>query len=99
MSALQLTIAPAAQADLKNIYHYGLQQWGQTQSESYLEALKEHIWQLTEQPMMGIERPDLFPGTRSLAIGSHTLFYRITESSVDIIRLLHGRQDPNRHLK
>lgn len=99
MPAHQLVIAPAAKTDLKDIYQYGLRQWGQTQSESYLENLKDHFWSLTEQPLMGVERPELLPGARSLPIESHTLFYRVTPDTLEIIRILHGRQDPQRHLK
>jgi len=99
MPARQLVIAPAAKADLKEIYQYGLRQWGQAQSDSYLENLKDHFWSLTEQPLIGIDRPELLPGARSLPIESHALFYRVTADTVEIIRVLHGRQDPQRHLK
>ena len=99
MPTHQLVIAPAAKADLKEIYQYGLRQWGQAQSDSYLENLKDHFWSLTEQPLMGVERPELLPGLRTLPIESHALFYRVTTDTVEIIRVLHGRQDPQRHLK
>jgi len=99
MPAHQLIIALAAQNDLKDIYQYGLRQWGQSQSDSYLTAIKDQFWLLTRQPLMGIERPELLPDTRSLPIQSHTLFYRVTTNQVEIIRVLHGRQDPQRHLK
>lgn len=99
MPVHQLVIAPAAINDLKDIYQYGLRQWGQTQSDSYLTTIKDQFWSLTEQPLMGIERPELLPSIRSLPIQSHTLFYRATENRVEIIRVLHGRQDPQLHLK
>lgn len=99
MPSYQLIIAPAAKADLKEIYQYGLRQWGQTQSNHYLEILKEKFWSLTEQPLMGTERPELLDGIRSLPIESHMLFYRVTTTNVEIIRVLHARQDPARHLK
>mgnify|MGYP001823799434 FL=1 len=99
MASHQLVIAPAAKNDLKEIYQYGLRQWGQSQSESYLSTIKKQFWLLTQQPLMGTERPELLPDTRSLPIESHTLFYRVTANRVEIIRLLHGRQDPQRHLK
>jgi toxin ParE1/3/4 len=99
MPALQLAIAPAAKNDLKDIYQYGLRQWGKAQSDNYLATIKDQFWSLSEQPLMGIERPDLLPNTRSLAIQSHTLFYRVTANQVEIVRVLHGRQDPQRHLK
>ena len=99
MPAHQLVIAPAAKADLKDIYQYGMRQWGQAQSDSYLETIKDQFWSLTEQPIIGIDRSELLPDARSLPIESHTLFYRVTTDTIEIIRVLHGRQDPQRHLK
>lgn len=99
MPSHQLVIAPTAKTDLKDIYQYGLRQWGQTLSESYLENVKEQLWMLTEQPKIGTERSELLLGIRSLPIESHTLFYRVTSDTVEIIRVLHSRQDPQRHLK
>ena len=99
MARHQLVIAPAAKNDLKDIYQYGLRQWGQSQSESYLSTIKKQFWLLAQQSLMGTERPELLPDTRSLPIESHTLFYRVTVNRVEIIRVLHGRQDPQRHLK
>ena len=98
MASHQLVIAPAARNDLKEIYQYGLRQWGQAKSESYLSTIKDQFWLLTQQPLMGTERPELLPDARSLPIKSHTLFYRVNADKVEIIRVLHGRQDPQRHL-
>ena len=95
----QLVISDAAQADLKDIYQYGLRQWGKAQSDRYLEKLKTQLWLLTEQPMMGTDRPELLAGNKSLPVESHTLYYRVTSDTVEIIRVLHGRQDPSRHLE
>ena len=99
MPVHQLVIAPAATTDLKDIYQYGLRQWGEAQSGRYLENLKGHFWSLTEQPLIGVERSELLPDARSLPVESHTLFYRVTTDTVEIIRVLHVRQDPQRHLK
>ncbi|MCG8486743.1 MAG: type II toxin-antitoxin system RelE/ParE family toxin [Chromatiales bacterium] len=99
MVAYQLIIAPAAKNDLKDIYQYGLSQWGRNQSENYLAQIKNQLWMLSQQPLMGTERPELLPDTRSLSIKSHTLFYRVTANRVEIVRILHGRQDPQCHLK
>ena len=57
MASHQLVIAPAAKNDLKDIYQYGLRQWGQPQSDSYLSTIKNQFWLLTQQPLMGTERP------------------------------------------
>jgi len=99
LSAYQLVIAPAAKSDLKAIYQYGLQRWGQNQSDNYLTLIKDQLWSLTEHPLLGIERTELLPNARSLIIQSHTLFYRVSAQQLEIIRVLHNRQDPQRHLK
>lgn len=99
MPVQQLVIAPLARDDLKNIYQYGRRQWGKARSDGYMAILQEQLWSLTEQPFMGIERPELLPDVRSLAIQSHTVFYRVVAKRIEIIRVLHGRQDPERHLK
>ena len=98
MAARKLVIAPAARNDLRDIYQYGLRQWGQAQSESYLTTIKSQFLLLIQQPLIGAERSELLPDSRSLTVESHILFYRVTANSVEIIRILHGRQDPQRHL-
>lgn len=99
MAPHQLVIAPTAINDLIDIYQYGLRLWGQAQSESYLSTIKNQFWLLTQQSLIGTQRPELLPDVRSLPINSHTLFYRVTTTRVEVIRVLHGRQDPQRHLK
>ncbi|MBV1914699.1 MAG: type II toxin-antitoxin system RelE/ParE family toxin [Pseudomonadales bacterium] len=99
MPAYQLVIAPAAKLDLSDIYQYGLRRWGKARSEMYLTIIKDQFWALIDQPLIGVERPELLAGIRSLPIQSHTLFYRVASNRIDIIRILHGRQDPQRHLK
>ncbi|MDH4039883.1 MAG: type II toxin-antitoxin system RelE/ParE family toxin [Gammaproteobacteria bacterium] len=99
MPVQQLVIAPVARDDLKNIYHYGRRQWGKARSDSYMAILQEQFWSLTEQPLISIERPELLPEVSSLAIQSHTVFYRVAAKRIEIIRVLHGRQDPQRQLK
>ncbi|MCB5161474.1 type II toxin-antitoxin system RelE/ParE family toxin [Marinomonas algarum] len=97
MPVHQLVIAPAVKTDLKDIYQYGLRQLGQPQTERYLENTKEQFWRLTEYPLIGVNRSDLLSDTRSLPIKSHSIFYRVTLNTVEIIRVLHSRQDPQRH--
>lgn len=97
MPAYQLVIAPAAKKDLETIYEQGVQLWGQAQSSSYLDSLKETLWTLTQHPLIGVERPEFLPNTRSLPFESHTLFYRATTNKLEIIRVLHNRQDLLQH--
>ncbi len=99
MNSYKLVIAPLAKYDLKHIYDYGANNWGARQASTYLDNLKDHFWGLTEQPKMGIEREELLPHMRSLPVDSHVVFYRLQQSQVEVVRVLHGRQDPKRHIK
>ena len=99
MSAYNLVIAPLAKHDLKRIYDYSISNWGSRQTSDYLDKLKKIFWELTEQPKMGVEREELFPNMRSFSVDSHVVFYRLQQSQVEIVRVLHGRQDPRRHIK
>lgn len=98
MAAYTLRLAPAATDDLRQIVQSSLRQWGQAQSEVYLAKLKTQLWLLTTQPLMGVDRSELFPGLRSLPCGMHRLFYRLNAKQVEVIRILHCRQDPYQHL-
>ena len=99
MSAYNLVIAPLAKHDLKRIYDYSISNWGDRQASDYLDKLKKLFWELTEQPKMGIEREELLPDMRSFSVDSHVVFYRLLQSQVEVVRVLHARQDPRRHIK
>ena len=99
MNPYRLVLSPAAQQDLQSIYQFGLRTWGQNQSNAYLHVLKERLWILTTQPLMGVERSELAVGMRSFPVKSHVVFYRVETCQVQIVRVLHGRQDPHRRIK
>lgn len=48
---------------------------------------------LAEFPLMGTPQPRLGHTVRSTPVGRHTVFYRIHDDSIYIIRILHQRQD------
>ncbi|MDR7121328.1 type II toxin-antitoxin system RelE/ParE family toxin [Rheinheimera soli] len=72
---------------------------GTSSIRKLLSTIKNQLWLLTEQPFIGVERAEILSDIRSLAIQSHTLFYRLTAGQIEIIRVLHGRQDALRHFK
>jgi toxin ParE1/3/4 len=93
-----LVISPAAQEDLRDFYLFGLHKWGQNQSSTYLEKLKDMLWLLTEQPHIGVERPDILSEMRSFVVEGHVVFYQLQSNHIEVIRVLHARQDPNNHI-
>jgi len=96
---MDLVFSPVAKDDLKKIYQYGRLNWGEVHASSYIDRLKTQLWGLTEYPEMGIDRDELLTALRSIVVESHVVFYRILNQQKDIIRVLHFRQDPQRHIK
>lgn len=94
-----LVISPIARDDLKRINQYGKLNWGAPRAFSYLDQLKVQFWSLIEHPKIGRERNELLPDMRSLAVASHIIFYRLKDQQIEIVRVLHDRQDPQRHIK
>lgn len=94
----QLVVSPEAQRDLIDIYQYTRQQWGETQADSYLQEIKNAFINCQRQPLMGAERPELFAMLRFIPVGRHTIYYRFWQHRIEVVRVLHGRQDPKRHI-
>ena len=93
MAAYKLIISPAAREDLDKIYQYGCRNLGQSRSTQYLEHIKEQLWRLTENSEVGLKRDELLSGVRSTVVASHVIFYRAQSGQVEVIRVLHVRQD------
>ena len=48
---------------------------------------------------LGMKRDHVRGGYRVLFLGSHAVYYTVAADTVHIIRVLHGRMDPERHLE
>jgi toxin ParE1/3/4 len=92
-------LTPAAVADLEDIWDYTCDYWDADQAEAYLRDLAQAMKRAADRPDLGRNCDDIRPGYRKLATGSHTLYYRFTgDGAVEIVRILHQRMDPDRHL-
>jgi toxin ParE1/3/4 len=89
---------PRARQDLKTIWRDSFEEWGEKQADKYLAELAAGIARLRDNPRLGKERDDLRPGYRSLRVNAHMVYYVLTPSTIRIVRVLHARMDPDRHL-
>lgn len=94
----EVIVSPEAKQDLIEVYQYTLQHWGQTKAEHYLSQIKQAFIECQKQPLMGVERRELFVGIRFIIVASHNIYYRFEQNRIEIVRVLHGRQDPKRHV-
>lgn len=92
-----LRFTPAARADLTGIWNYTAQHWDTEQADRYLEEVHGVCLALATGEM--VSRPvDLHLGTRKARSGSHMVYVREGADTLDVIRILHQRQDVERHL-
>lgn len=94
-TASRLRLSPAAKKDLAGVYRTGCQVWGKRQAKLYSEHLADQLWLLTSNPKLGTRRDLMGKGElRSLPVASHVVFYLVEAKEICIVRILHGRQDP-----
>jgi toxin ParE1/3/4 len=60
--------------------------------------LQRAIETVAEEPRRGRSCDEIRGGYRKYTAGSHILFYRVVDVGIDVMRILHGRMDFERHL-
>ncbi|HLR93796.1 MAG TPA: type II toxin-antitoxin system RelE/ParE family toxin [Jiangellaceae bacterium] len=96
MSRYRLT--PAAQRDLSSIWDFTEERWNARQAETYIAEIRAAIERVADDPRRGRACDQIRKGYRRYGIGSHLLFYVESGEGVDVVRILHQRMDPTRHL-
>lgn len=91
-------ITKAAKRDLLAIARHTLHRWGAEQRRRYLTQLDARFHWLAQYPTLGTASDDIKPGYWRYHEGRHVIFYRVSNTGVDIIRILHDRMLPTRHL-
>ena len=94
----KLVVSARAEDDLRRLLATSRVMWGEEQRDAYAERLTAAVQHLLAHPYLGRARDDLSPGLRALPAGSHMIYYRSDEQTVEIVRLLHDRMDPTRHV-
>jgi len=95
---LEIVIRPRARKDLKGIWRYSFDEWDEAQADKYLAEIEAGIEKLRHNPKLGRPREEVRAGYRSLRINQHIVYYVLTPSVIRIVRVLHARMDPDRHL-
>ncbi len=94
----EIRIRPRARQDLKAIWRYTFERWGEAQADLYLQQLGTGIQSLREFPEIGEPCDQIREGYRKLQVNRHLIFYRRSEERVEIVRVLHQAMDLGRHL-
>jgi toxin ParE1/3/4 len=93
----QLTYTVRATHDLDAIWEYTAENWGLDQAERYVRDLKTLCYALALGQRIG-RAATVRRNYWSCKCGSHVIWYRDLDDRLEIIRILHARQDVDRHL-
>jgi len=88
-----------AKIDLGAIWRYTDKHWGETQADRYYHELLTCFEELVKNPLIGKERNDVIPGTRSFPQGQHVVFYITEPFGVEIIGIPHQSEDVEKHFE
>jgi toxin ParE1/3/4 len=86
-------ITPRAKEDLRRIWSYSFEIWGEAQADKYVTDIYERFSWLAKRPQIGKHRPDIEKGYYCFPQGSHLVFYLIRDGYIDIIGVPHKEMD------
>ena len=90
-------LSEQARSDLTGIANYTVAQWGTTQARTYIDAFEGRLIELAHRPQIGRRRDELADGLLSFRFESHIVYYLASDFGITVARILHKRQDPERH--
>jgi toxin ParE1/3/4 len=82
-----------ADEDLLSIWRYGADEWSPIAADDHLRFIETTCHMLREVPELGKSREELLHGVRSITADPHIVFYRITTQDIEVLRVLHQRED------
>jgi toxin ParE1/3/4 len=91
----KLSYLEQAKADLLRIKRYIAKQSGSNElALRYTEKLRQQCRKLAELPgTMGRARPELMEGLRSFPYGNYVIFFRYSDSLIEIVSIIEGHRD------
>ncbi len=85
-------LAKAANDDLRRIYVYGFEKWGEAAADEYYNALFDRFEGIAKQPYLYPSVDFIRVGYRRSVCGVDSTYYRIEKDTVEIMAIL-GSQD------
>ncbi len=97
---MKLKVSRAAADDLEGIWLYTVEHWSVEQADRYLGLILDAFDLILHDPKAGKDHKNVREGYLAMKAGSHLVFYKRNEAerTIEIIRVLHGRMDPESRL-
>ena len=95
---LDYKLSCKADNDLKNIYKYTCQKYGEKQADKYINALEKKFGKLAKNPLLCRKREEYNPPVRIHRHKKHLVVYIREGKSILIVRVLHEKMELDNHL-
>ena len=66
--------------------------------KKYLKMLRDRMRTAAKNPDKGRDRSEIKPGYYSVRAEKHHIYYRIRDTHIEIIDVLHQSMEPKRHI-
>jgi plasmid stabilization system protein ParE len=95
--ALQIKWTVSALSDYEQIIIYLAQEWSEAIAQKFIDIVRERLETLSHFPYLGIASEKV-PFIRSILLTKHNrLYYRIQNTSIEILGIFDIRQDPEKN--
>lgn len=88
----RLVLAPRVAVELKAIARYTAERFGGLQASKYLKEIEDAFAMIIDNNEIGRVRDDVDPQFRSLTVGRHVIFFRLT-TVIEIVGAPDQRRD------
>jgi toxin ParE1/3/4 len=79
--------------DLLSIWQYGAEEWSPSVADEHEYMLWRACGRLLENVHLGRPRDELIVGLRSMVVNPHAVFYRMSATAIEIVRVVHPHED------
>ncbi len=97
MTGKPYRLSPLAEQDLEGIWLYTFERWNAAQADAYLRSIMGAFEELASGNRRG-QPVEARKGYLKAFVGSHVVYFRDQDRHLDVIRVLHQKQDATRHL-
>ena len=87
-----------ADSDLQKIYIHSTKEFGTIRADKYIHDIENIFKNLAKNNQMGRDCSHIKPNLRSFPVETHTIYYKVQNYGVAIIRILHQSMDEEKHL-
>lgn len=89
----RLIRSAAARRDLIDIWKYVATASSAVMADNLLAEIDRATLRLAKHPFSGRPRNDIAVGLRSILVSPYLVIYSVTDTAIEIVRVLHERRD------